>query len=111
MKPRTFLVDITVSFPKGKGTEDWSYVGHLMEDLEENNLPMTSMLMTSKVMGLVTKWIKEHPSTHDCFDNSIERDGQYVCAVDGKDTSEAHRRKLKLIGERAVNARATDIVG
>lgn len=107
MKKRVFLVDVTISLPKGLSQDEWSFVDHLYLDFEEGE---ESTFIQDKVRKSVQDWLVRHPAVHDCYENSFETEDGYYCSCCGKDTTTEIHKLVKLSRERSVNARATDIV-
>lgn len=106
---RAFLVDVTISLPKGDSQDDWSYVGHLYADFDEND-NLSTAAVAEEIRRICDEFIREHPQAHDCMDNSLEIADGYYCRVCNKNTTKEHEKIVKLSQERRVHERATDIV-
>jgi len=107
---REFLVDITVSLPRGEGPEDWAYVGHLFVDVSDEDLGSEVLAMAEVTKALIENWIGKYPQVHDCLSNAEYFQDFYKCTVCGADETIAKNRLLLLSSERRVNERATGIV-
>lgn len=110
MKSREFLVDITISFPKGDSVEDWSYLGHLFQNVDEDWIQRDTEEIGEEVAKLIETWREKNPDNHDCFDNSEDTDGRFLCSVCASDNTIKRNKVLALSKERGVNPRAQDIV-
>lgn len=110
MKNRKFVVDVTVTFPKGEGTKDWSFVGHEFFDLNEGYLQRDGENIGVKLAEMVSEWCDKYPRVHSCVENVYEDEEGYFCAVCLKELTSEIEDVLKLVEERKTNALATDIV-
>lgn len=107
MKKRAFLVDVTISFPKGLSQDDWSFVDHLYLDFVEGE---KSNFIQKQVAKAIEDWISKHPKVHDCYENSIETEKGYFCSSCGKETTQKIHELLILTKERKRHARADTVV-
>lgn len=110
MKPRDFLVDITISMPRGEKVEDWSYVGHMFLDVNEESVRHDRLDIAVKVSEKIQEWLEKNPNVHDCMDNVVQTEEEYMCGVCSEELTPEVEKMLKLSAERRVNERATAIV-
>lgn len=103
-KPRTFLIEVSVAFPKGESSQEWDYIGKVYGDLQEGKIDEDVFRVLRKSIMKVGKWAKDNPDVHDCLPNSGGRSGRYICQVCGEDTTEVFARRLNIIALGVRNA-------